>query len=201
VGLFVPNTGNLNNGILYANTPGYPSGTTYNQGLFWQPRFGFAYSINSKTVIRGHYGIFYNARSGSGQEGDLTNNAPSTNSPTQYYTSINSTASNYYVNAGNLNGPFSIGHALPFHMPLPYTEQFSFGVQREIGFGTVLDVAYVGTTTQHSSRYVPINEVPYGSEFLYSHQSSGGGTLPDNFFRPYPGFGTISMQQDDLSAN
>ncbi len=23
-GLFVPNTGNLNNGILYANTPGYP---------------------------------------------------------------------------------------------------------------------------------------------------------------------------------
>src|SRR5258707_126535 len=59
-GLLVPNTGNLNNGIVYANTPGWPSGTTYNQGLFWQPRFGFAYSINDKTVIRGHYGIFYN---------------------------------------------------------------------------------------------------------------------------------------------
>jgi hypothetical protein len=210
VGLFVPNTGNLNNGILYANTPGYPSGTTYNQGLFWQPRFGFAYSVNPKTVIRGHYGLFYNARSGSGQEGDLTNNAPSTNSPTQYYTSINSTASSYYANAGSLSGPFSIGHALPFHMPLPYTEQFSLGVQREIGFGAVLDVAYVGTTTQHSSRYVPINEVPYGAEFQFSNQycsatksgaCSSYSTLPDNFFRPYPGFNGINMQQDDLSAN
>ncbi len=209
-GLTVPNTGNLNNGILYANTPGYPSGTVYNQGLFWQPRFGFAISLNSKTVIRGHYGIFYNARSGSGQEGDLTNNAPSTNSPKQYYTSINSASSSYYVNAGNLNSPFSIGHALPFHMPLPYTEQFSFGVQRDIGFGTVVDVAYVGTTTQHSSRYVPVNEVPYGADFLFSHQycsATSGGTcskysqLPETFFSPYPGFGGINMQQDDLSSN
>lgn len=208
-GLFVPNTGNLNNGILYANTPGYPSGTSYNQGLFWQPRFGFAYSIDNKTVIRGHYGIFYNARSGSGQEGDLTNNAPSTNTPTQYYSSIvatppaGSVSGGYYASSGvnNLSGPFSIGHALPFHMPLPYTTEISFGVQRAIPFGAVVDIAYVGTTTQHSSRYVPINEVPYGAEFLYSSQSAAGGTLSDNFFRPYPGFSGINMQQDDLSAN
>ena len=201
VGLMVPNTGNVNNGIVYANTPGWPSGTTYNMGLFWQPRFGFAYSVNDKTVIRGHYGIFYNARSGSGQEGDLTNNAPTTNSPTQYYTSINSAASNYYMNAGNLNGPFNIGHALPLHLQLPYTTEISLGVQRQIPFGAVVDVAYVGTTTQHASRFVPINEVPYGAEFLYKNQSAAGGTLPDNFFRPYPGFSNISMQQDDLSAN
>ena len=204
-GLFVPGTGNLNNGILYANTPGYPSGTTYNEGLFWQPRFGFAYSVNDKTVIRGHYGIFYNARSGSGQEGDLTNNAPSTNTPTQYYTSINSAASNYYVNAGALNGPFSIGHALPFHLPLPYTEEISLGVQRQIPFGAVVDIAYVGTVTQHASRYVPINEVPYNAEFTHPNPSTytkaTATALPDNFFRPYPGFNGINMQQDDLSAN
>ncbi len=90
VGLLVPGTGNTNNGMVYVNTPGWPQGTTYNMGLFWQPRFGFAYSLNEKTVIRGHYGVFYNARSGSGQEGDLTNNAPITNTPTQYYSSINS---------------------------------------------------------------------------------------------------------------
>lgn len=206
VGLMVPNTGNLNNGILYVNTPGYPSGTTYNQGLFWQPRFGFAYSVNDKTVIRGHYGVFYNARSGSGQEGDLTNNAPSTNSPTQYYSSILTSSpygNGYYAASGvsNLNGPFSIGHALPFHMPLPYTTQRYLGIQRSIPFGAVIDIAYVGTTTQHSSRFVPINEVPYGSEFNYNNLAAGGGALNDNFFRPYAGFGNISMQQDDLSAN
>ena len=211
VGLMVPGTGNLDNGIVYANTKGWPSGTTYNQGLFWQPRFGFAYSVNDKTVIRGHYGVFYNARSGSGQEGDLTNNAPTTNSPTQYYTSINSAASNYYLNAGNLNGPFNIGHALPLHLQLPYTTEISFGVQRQIPFGAVVDIAYVGTTTQHASRFVPVNEVPYGAEFLQQNQyitgfnslgqPTGVATRPDNFFRPYPGFNNINMQQDDLSSN
>jgi hypothetical protein len=205
IGLIVPNTGNLNNGILYANTPGYPSGTTYNQGLFWQPRFGFAYSINDKTVIRGHYGIFYNSRSGSGQEGDLTNNAPSTNNPTQYYTSINSNASNYYLNAGALNGPFSIGHALPLNMPLPYTEEVSLGLQHQFQFGTVFDLAYVGTFTRHASRYLPINTVPYNSEFQHpspsTYTKATATALPDNFFRPYMGFAGINLQQDDLTAN
>ena len=205
VGLLVPNTGNLNNGILYANTPGYPSGTTYNEGLFWQPRIGFAYSVDDKTVVRGHYGIFYNARSGSGQEGDLTNNAPTTNSPTQYYTSINANASNYYANAGSLNGPFSIGHALPLHLPLPYTEEVSLGFQHQFGFGIVFDLAYVGTFTRHASRYVPINEVPYNAEFQHpspsTYNKATATALPDNFFRTYMGFGSISMQQDDLTAN
>ena len=204
-GLFVPNTGDLNNGILYANTSGYPSGTTYNQGLFWAPRVGFAYSATDKTVIRGHYGIFYNARSGSGQEGDLTNNAPSTNSPTQYYTSINANASNYYVNAGALNGPFNIGHALPLNMPLPYTEEASFGIQQMLRGGAVAEIAYVGTFTRHASRYVNINSVPYNSEFTHPNPSTytkaTATALPDNFFRPYPGFSTINMQQDDLTAN
>jgi len=205
IGLLVPGTGNTNNGILYANTSGFPSGTTYNQGLFWQPRIGFAYSMNDKTVVRGHYGIFYNARSGSGQEGDLTNNAPSTNSPKQYYTSINSGASNYYANAGGLNGPFSIGHALPLHMPLPYTDEVSLGVQHQFPFGTVLDVAYVGTFTRHASRYLPINEVPYNSEFQHpspsTYTKATATALTDDFFRPYMGFNNINLQQDDLTAN
>lgn len=204
-GLLVPNTGNLNNGILYANSPGYPSGTTYNQGLFWQPRVGFAYSLNDKTVLRAHYGIFYNARSGSGQEGDLTNNAPSTNSPTQSYSSINAAASNYYVNAGSLNGPFNIGHALPLNMPLPYTEEASLGVQQMVLGGAVAEVAYVGTFTRHASRYNNINSVPYNSEFTHPNPSTytkaTATALPDNFFRPYLGFSTINLQQDDLTAN
>ncbi len=201
IGLLVPGTGNVNNGILFANTKGYPSGTTYNQGLFWQPRLGFAYSLDDKTVIRGHFGMFYNARSGSGQEGDLTNNAPSTNSPKQYYTSINSGASNYYMNAGGLNGPFSIGHALPLHMPLPYTNEVSLGVQHQFPFGTVLDVAYVGTFTRHASRYLPINEVPYNAEFQHPNPNKPATTLTDDFYRPYPGFNGINLQQDDLTAN
>ncbi len=108
-GLFVPNTGNLNNGIVYVNTKGYPQGTTYGNGLLWAPRVGFAYSVDLKTVIRGGYGLFYNVRARSGQEGDLTNNAPTTNNPTQYYSSSNPNktfGAGYYAASGisNLNG-------------------------------------------------------------------------------------------------
>jgi hypothetical protein len=206
-GLFVPNTGNLNNGILYANTPGYPGGTTYGNGLLWGPRVGFAYSVTPTTVIRGGFGMYYNVRARSGQEGDLTNNAPTTNAPTQYYSNVNAGAPGYYASSGqsNLNGPFSVGHALPLHSPQLYTEEASLGVQHQLPWGVVLDVAYVGTYTRHASAYYPINNVPYNSEFLPAHQINpaviGSGTLPDNFFRPYPGFSGINSQIFNLTAN
>ncbi len=211
-GLMVPNTGNLNNGVLYVNTPGYPQGTIAGNGVKWAPRVGFAWSVTPSTVLRGGFGLFYNVRARSGQEGDLTNNAPTTNGPTQYYSSANASASNYYASTGvsNLNGPFSIGHAIPLKGGVPYAEEGSLGIQRELGWGTVLDVAYVGTFTKHATDYTPINEVPYGAEFQTQHQycsaekagaCSASSILPDNFFRPYPGFGSISMEYFNLTAN
>jgi hypothetical protein len=213
-GLLVPNTGNQNNGIVYVNTPGYPQGTVYGDGLIWAPRVGFAYSVTPKTVIRGGFGLFYNVRARSGQEGDLTNNAPTTNNPTQYYSSSNPNntyGAGYYAASGvsNLSGPFSVSHAIPLHVSIPYTEQTSIGVQHQFPAGVVLDVAYVGTFTKHASDYTNINEVPYGAEFLQSSQyvsavSKGVAsyaTLPDNFFRPYPGLNTINMQYFNLTSN
>ncbi len=202
-GLFVPGTGDLNNGVLYVNTKGFPQGTTYGNGILWAPRVGFAYSPTPKTVIRGGFGMNYNTRARSGQEGDLTNNAPTTNAPTQFYSNVNTGTSGYYASAGasNLNGPFAIGHALPLHSGQLYTEEASLGVQHQFPAGIVLDVAYVGTFTKHATNFTPINEVAYGAQYLLSHQSAAGGTLPDNFFRPYPGFGNISMQYFNLTAN
>ncbi|MGB8847961.1 MAG: carboxypeptidase-like regulatory domain-containing protein, partial [Terracidiphilus sp.] len=212
-GLLVPNTGNQNNGILYTKTAGYPEGTTYGNGVLWAPRFGFSWAVTPTTVIRTGFGMYYNTRARSGQEGDLTNNAPTTNGPTQYYSSANSTASNYYAAAGisNLSSPFGIGHALPLHGSVPYAEETSLGIQQQFKAGIVLDVAYVGAFTKHASDTLPINEVPYGAEFALNHQycsavnSSAACTSssiqPDNFFRPYPGLGSISYQTYALTAN
>src|SRR5262245_26715591 len=45
-------------GSLYAGSAGTPRNLSKDQ-LMWLPRFGAAYQLNSKTVIRGGYGVFY----------------------------------------------------------------------------------------------------------------------------------------------
>ena len=45
--------------MLYAGLNGNPTSTYNPIAVKWGPRFGFAYSANAKTVVRGGYGIFW----------------------------------------------------------------------------------------------------------------------------------------------
>ena len=77
------------------------------------------------------------------------------------------------------------------------------GVQRNIGFATVLDVAYVGSVARNLMWQRNINQVPYGANFAAANQdpSNPGRPLPINFYRPYPGYGTISYREFAGSSN
>lgn len=199
-GLFVPNSGTVDNGALYMNTAGYPKNGTYGNGLKWAPRAGFAWEFLPNTVLRGSYGIFYHARTRLTEAGSFETNGPWNMSVTQYYSSINSSDSDYYVNAGTLEGPYAVNHAIPLHSPTPYSQNFTLGIQRQLHSGILLDVAYVGTLMRHDQLLKNINRVPYGAEYKYSHQFNGT-TLPDNYYRPYPGLGNIYIQENGYTSN
>lgn len=213
VGLYVPGTGNLANGMITTKSHGYPEGLVYGTGVQVAPRFGFAYDVrgDGKTAIRGGFGVFINPATQIGQEGDMSHNPPIEYVPTQYYGNVNS-----FLTAGGLIGPSSIGSGFELHPQETKVYNASLGIQQEIGFGTVLGIAYVGNVDRHLTGERNINEVPYGAHFLpqnWIDPKDPGPTDPtqpfkpkhgvksDNFFRPFPGYSTLTYRTTGLTSN
>jgi len=132
-----------------------------------QPRFGLAYQIAPKTVVRGGYGIFY-SQTRSGANGLLSYGSQGFN---QYTTLITS-----YQNQGNvpwlhLNNPYPYGLIQPAGNSLgllndvgynaigplrthaaaitPQEQTWTFGLERQLPWNVVLGATYVGKKGTH----------------------------------------------------
>jgi len=79
----------------------------------------------------------------------------------------------------------------------------SFGIQRDIGFHSVLDVSYVGSLGRHLAQSRSLNAVPYGTNFQASSidPTTGNTPLPLNFLRPVPGYGDITYYEMSSTTN
>jgi len=130
------------------------------------PRFGFAFKLDDKTVIHSAFGIVFDdwaavtqmAQNFEGAWPDIGQQiAPPT---TNYPTSANPTPT---VNAQN---PFGSGSSslfpppTPFgsnqwfydpHIKNPYSEQWNFGIQRQVGGSLALRVDYVGSGSHRTN--------------------------------------------------
>ena len=75
--------------------------------------------------------------------------------------------------------------------PLPYVEQWNFGMQREIAKGTIVEVNYVGTHGVHLPVELPTNTVPYDPA-IDAAVALANTTLATQQARPYPGIGSFN---------
>ncbi len=197
IGYFVPGSGDPFTGAVTAGTPGYPRGFVEGNGLLVAPRFGFAYDPygDGKTSIRGAAGLFYNARPRSGQMGDMTFNPPIRYTPTQFYGSADT-----FLNSTGLLTPLSFSRVLEREANMPVIHQMNIGIERNIGFGTVIDVAYAGNLGRNLGQTRGINNVPYGARFESQNIDPTTNTpLNDNFFRPY--FGWSGLPYMEFAGN
>ena len=186
---FVPGAGNPAPGAIPVSSSSFP-GIFNSRGVLVAPRFGFAYDVfgDGRTSIRGGIGMFYNQRTFAGAIYGNIINPPSQFYPTQYYGNV----ATFDATAGALS-PTTMTYYDP-NAKLPYTLQWTLGIQREVGFKSVLAVSYVANINRHNQYTKNINTVPYGAEFLPQNQDPTTGTpLADNYFRPFPGYGSLNF--------
>jgi hypothetical protein len=175
--------GNL---IQTCSQAGLASNCTATDNSQWAPRFGFAWRpFADKTVIRGGYGIFYEVESSTNRVNH--NMVPYQLNETVFNDGLR-TMANFFVGrpiGGATTAP-SLAGGYP-HMPMGYDQHWSFGVQRELPFNSVLEVNYVGNRGVNLYVGDPINDPPAGAGAIQAR-------------RPYPIFGGITYNAQDDST-
>ena len=132
------------------------------------PRFGIAYSPDSKTVIRTGFGIFFSQDNGNSPYFDLARNLAVRNS----YNANTPWDGNF----SNITAPANYANAFPnaggttVHVSSPYaysdnplhhtasTMQYLLNIQRQFGNSWSLEVGYLGSLSRHMAGFYNQNQ-------------------------------------------
>ena len=161
------------------------------------PRFSFAFapSNDNRTAIRGGFGLFYDR-----PEGNLI--IPAVNIPpfvrsAQYE---NGNLASIASARASAPAPFSRIETIDPKLALPYTMNFSLGVQRELPWGVFGEVAYVGNLGRRLLRQPDINQ-PSFDAMRANAAAPSSQRVSVNALRPYKGFSEIRMYLSDTNSN
>jgi hypothetical protein len=142
---------------LTVNKPSTPS-TLDNNNKNFAPRIGFAYRLGDRTVVRSAYGVFFQ-KEFMGRSTILATNPPFVGSFT-----VNNTPQTFQdfsftdPYAGLSQGGKLGFEYIPQHTPNAYLQTWNLAVQRALGAGINLEVAYVGNKGTHQESNEDTNE-------------------------------------------
>ena len=199
VGSFVPGTGDRYNGMVSNSDPNYPKGFRDNQGIEPEPRAGIAWDLagDGKTAIHASAGLYHNPHVNANGMDAMARNPPSQNTPSIFYGTMDTLLAAGAAGAFS-NRPSSV-FGIERDAKTPESFNYSAGIQRELGWGTVLDVTYAGFQMKHGEMSTNINVVPDEARFLDIHPENrnpqnANSAKPNEFLRPYSGYQDITIR-------
>ncbi len=190
-------------GLTFANVS--PNGRTYwtPEKKNFQPRFGFAYSLRPKTILRGGYAIFtasigvnYTNTNQTGFSLSTPIQASLDNGLTFLATNANPLPNGLLQPARSSAGLLTnIGQGLTFFPDArkhPYAQRWSFGIQQEFPKKFMIEASYVGNrnTRLNINRELSYTPAQYLSTSPFRDQTTIdflGKTFPN----PYNGLNSI----------
>jgi len=171
-----------------------------------QPRAGLAWQITPKTVLRTGYGLSYLATFTPAYNQGFSTSTP-------YVATQGGTV---FLSGNSLSNPYPSGILQPTGSSLglatflgqsinfvdldrviPKVHQFSLGIQRELGWRTVMEVSYVGSRSHSLDVSQQIDDVTLAQ--LQQYGATLTGSKPNPFVGLLPGTGingaTTTLQQ------
>jgi len=181
-------------GLQFAGVGGEPGAPFHVHWNDWQPRVGFSWAAIRDTVIRGGYGIYFPWQS-------LAVDDIGFSQTTSFVASLNGGLNpNNYLNSGTpypggaiapsgASGGLATnaGNAITFNdlnRRLRMTQHWSFGFQRKMPGGTVLDVEYLGTNVHGIPVSTPLGVI---SNSLQQQCSADLSICNTNIANPFYG--------------
>src|SRR5215471_7214329 len=159
-----------------------PDGLAETHYRVFQPRLGIAYAFTPTTALRAGIGMFAN-RTAINRDTALGGNAPF-----QPQTTVINGSADAPAGATPRLFPFTLTSQDPvFKIPTAWNWNATF--QRDIGWGTTVEVGYVGRRGIHNQRKRNINQLVPGTV-----QSNPG--INTSALRPYPGMGVIGISEN-----
>jgi hypothetical protein len=197
-----PSAGNRPGALVFVDD----LGRTSFQDTYWKqlsPKFGFAYAISDKLVMRGGYGINntptvsnFTSPGQLGFNGSIARNSGNTQltfaeDPVMYlqdrYPDLSGALPNRSATQANGLG---VEYQDPATNRLPYVQNWNFGFQFQLPSATVLEVNYIGNkgTRLIAKGFDNINALPFTTVQQYGDILPRPWTAASPIPAPFPGF-------------
>lgn len=181
-------------GWQFAGVNGMPSAPFKVYWNDWQPRVGFAWSVQPNTVIRGGYGIYDTIpyanvnQDGFSQTTSFIGSLDGRLTPDGYFNSGKPYPTGVIAPTGSSAGlATDVGNGIGFenlNRRIRMTQHWSFGIQRRLPSATLLDVEYLGSTVHNIPVATSLDVVSSGQQQTCL---AGGEICNNNVANPFYG--------------